>query len=97
MTDHFDKLVERADLYRRVFGSEDGRAVLLDLKTQFSADESVFAFVLVEGHPRQLDVNYTLVQAAKRECFDYIAKICGLTYEDVVALKHYAQMGDDDV
>ena len=93
--DPFAKLQETADLYRRVFETVDGRAVLADLKQAFQVNESVFSFVMHDGSARQLDVNYTLVLAAKRECFDYIGNLCGLTYEDIVAMKFYAALEEE--
>lgn len=96
--DPFAVLQARADLYARVFNTEDGRAVMMDLKQAFNYDESIFSFVVRDGTAQQLDVSFSLVRAAKRECFDYIARLCGLTYEDIVAMKFFAhQENDSDV
>ena len=89
--DHFDNLHKRADLYRRVFNTPDGREVMRDLMCAFNYDSSSFAFVIINGEAQQLDPYFTIARVAKRECFDYIANLTGLTYEHIVALKFYAE------
>ncbi len=94
--DHFEKLQRRADLYQRVFKTPDGKAVLDDLKQAWGVNQTVFSFVLKDGQAQQLDPYYTMVLAARRDCYDMIARLCGLTYEDIVAMKFYSESGEDD-
>lgn len=83
-------LVDTRNMYKRVFGSEDGKEVLAELRKFCFATSSL----AVQDENKSVDVNAMLIHEGRRQVFMQIINTLKVVYEDIYDYE-LTEYGDD--
>lgn len=85
-------LAQKVSLFKRVFDTEDGRAVLAEMKDFACLEKST---VMTSPQTRMLDPFASIYNEGKRSLMLQCMKLSGLTYRDIERVRSIAEMEAD--
>lgn len=74
----------KSTLFKRVFESTDGRAVLAELSAFAHMETTTAKASLVTG---TVDANAMLIAEGRRQVVLHIARVCGLSYDEIARMR----------
>lgn len=83
----------KSTLFKRVFETPEGRAVLAELSAFAHMEVTTAKASALTG---MIDTNAMMIAEGRRQVLLHIARVCGLTYDDIAQMRYNEESYDND-